>query len=255
MLTKCEGIVLRTNDYGETNKIVTLLTREHGKIGVMARGAKKPNSRLSAVSQPFLYGSFLMQKTSGLGTLQQGEMILSMRGIREDLFLTAYAAYIAELVDRGTEEKKSNPYLFEFILESLKQLNEGTDPDVITFIVQMKMLGVMGMYPELNHCVHCKSQEGTFHFSVRDNGFICHRCFEKDPYRIPIKPQTARLLRLFYYFDLSRLGNVSLKEETKAELKQVIDLYYEEYSGLYLKSKRFLDQMESMKHLMGENKS
>lgn len=61
MLTKCEGIVLRTNDYGETNKIVTLLTREHGKIGVMARGAKKPNSRLSAVSQPFLYGSFLMQ--------------------------------------------------------------------------------------------------------------------------------------------------------------------------------------------------
>nr|WP_268477444.1 DNA repair protein RecO [Bacillus atrophaeus] len=53
MLTKCEGIVLRTNDYGETNKIVTLLTREHGKIGVMARGAKKTNSRLSAVSHLF----------------------------------------------------------------------------------------------------------------------------------------------------------------------------------------------------------
>lgn len=58
MLTKCEGIVLRTNDYGETNKIITLLTREHGKIGVLARGAKKPNSRLSAISQPFLYASF-----------------------------------------------------------------------------------------------------------------------------------------------------------------------------------------------------
>ncbi|MCI3987915.1 DNA repair protein RecO, partial [Bacillus vallismortis] len=78
---------------------------------------------------------FLMQKTSGLGTLQQGEMILILRGIREDLFLTAYAAYITELVDRGTEEKKPNPYLLEFILESLKQLNEGTDPDVIIFIV------------------------------------------------------------------------------------------------------------------------
>lgn len=53
MLIKSEGIVLRTTDYGETNKIVTLLTREHGKIGVMARGAKKSNSRLSAISQPF----------------------------------------------------------------------------------------------------------------------------------------------------------------------------------------------------------
>ncbi|MFP3633616.1 DNA repair protein RecO [Bacillus sp. SIMBA_033] len=255
MLTKCEGIVLRTNDYGETNKIVTLLTREHGKIGVMARGARKSASRLSAVSQPFLYGSFLMQRTSGLGTLQQGEMILSMRTIREDLFLTAYAAFIAELTDKGTEEKKPNPYLFELILESFKRLNDGTDPDVITFIVQMKMLGVMGLYPELNHCVHCKSGEGTFHFSIRDNGFICHRCFEKDPYRVPISPQTARLLRLFYYFDIGRLGSVSLKQKTKNEIKRVIDLYYEEYSGLYLKSKRFLDQMESMKNLLDENKS
>ncbi|RXK31014.1 DNA repair protein RecO, partial [Bacillus velezensis] len=79
--------------------------------------------------------------------------------------------------------------------------------------------------------------------------------FEKDPYRVPISPQTARLLRLFYYFDIGRLGSVSLKQETKNEIKRVIDLYYEEYSGLYLKSKRFLDQMESMKNLLDENKS
>ncbi|MDI5789563.1 DNA repair protein RecO C-terminal domain-containing protein [Bacillus licheniformis] len=55
-------------------------------------------------------------------------------------------------------------------------------------------------------------------FSIRDNGFICHRCFAKDPYRIPLSPASARLLRLFL-FDLSRLGNVSVKQETKDELK------------------------------------
>ena len=85
MLTKCEGIVLRTNDYGETNKIITLLTREHGKIGVLARGAK---SR-TAACQRFPSRSFmhlLFRKSSGLGTLEQGEMIESMRNIREDLF-------------------------------------------------------------------------------------------------------------------------------------------------------------------------
>jgi DNA repair protein RecO len=68
------------------------------------------------------------------------EMILSMRTIREDLFLTAYAAFIAELTDKGTEEKKPNPYLFELILESFKRLNDGTDPDVITFIVHIGTL-------------------------------------------------------------------------------------------------------------------
>lgn len=161
MLIKSEGIVLRTTDYGETNKIVTLLTREHGKIGVMARGAKKSNSRLSAISQPFLYGTFLIQSSTGLGTLQQGEMMESMRTIREDLFLTAYAAYMTELLDKGTEEKKPNPYLFELLLQSLRHLNEGTDADIILFIVEVKMLSVMGLKPELDQCVHCGQKKGS----------------------------------------------------------------------------------------------
>ncbi|OUZ13131.1 DNA repair protein RecO [Bacillus pumilus] len=256
MLIKSEGIVLRTTDYGETNKIVTLLTREHGKIGVMARGAKKSNSRLSAISQPFLYGTFLIQSSTGLGTLQQGEMIESMRTIREDLFLTAYAAYMTELLDKGTEEKKPNPYLFELLLQSLRHLNEGTDADIILFIVEVNMLSVMGMKPELDQCVHCGQKEGQFHFSIRDNGFICQNCFSKDPYKLPLSPAAARLLRLFHYFDLSRLGQVDVKPQTKQEIRQVLDHYYDEYSGLYLKSKKFMNQMESMKRLMGgENKS
>ena len=79
MLQKCEGIVIRTTDYGETNKIVTLYTREWGKIGVMARGAKKPNSRLSAITQLFTYGYFLLQNGRGLGSMQQGEIITPLR--------------------------------------------------------------------------------------------------------------------------------------------------------------------------------
>ena len=58
MLQKCEGIILRTTDYGETNKIVSLFTRELGKYGVMAKGAKKTKSRLAAITQPFTYGIF-----------------------------------------------------------------------------------------------------------------------------------------------------------------------------------------------------
>src|ERR1700730_15760005 len=106
MLQKCEGIVIRATDYGETNKVITLYTREWGKFGVMARGAKKPNSRLSAVTQLFTHGYFLVQKGSGLGSLQQGEMITSMRAIREDIFLTAYSSYIVELTDKSTDDRK-----------------------------------------------------------------------------------------------------------------------------------------------------
>nr|WP_254119217.1 DNA repair protein RecO [Bacillus sp. FJAT-29790] len=243
VLEKCEGIVIRTTNYGETNKIVTLYTREWGKVGVMARGAKKPNSRLAAVTQLFTYGYFLVQKGSGLGTMQQGEMIASMRAIREDIFLTAYASYIVDLTDKSTEDRKPNPFLFELVHQTLNLVNEGFDAEIISNIFEMKMLNSLGLYPVLNQCSVCGSADGHFSFSIREGGLICHRCLGKDPYHFKISPATVKLLRLFYFFDLGRLGNISVKPETKAELKKVISAYYDEYSGLNLKTKKFINQM------------
>lgn len=247
MLQKCEGIVIRRTDYGESNKIITIYTRERGKIGAMARGASKPNSRLSAVTQLFYYGYFLVQTSSGLGTLQQGETVNSMRAIREDIFATAYASYIVELLDKSVEDKKPNPYLFELLYQTLNYIHEGYDAEVLKFIFEMKMLQVNGLSPTLDQCAICGHTEGEFAFSLREGGFICHRCYGKDPYHIKISPAAVKLLRLFYHFDLSRLGNISIKPETKKELQRVIDAYYEEYSGLHLKSKKFLNQMDQMK--------
>ncbi|MFD2446101.1 DNA repair protein RecO [Bacillus sp. CGMCC 1.16607] len=247
MLQKCEGIVIRTTDYSETNKIVTLYTREWGKVGVMARGAKKPNSRLAAITQLFSYGYYLIQKGNGLGTLQQGEMISSMRTIREDIILTAYASYILELTDKCTDEKKPNPYLFELLLQTINYMNEEYDLDILIHIFEMKMLNSLGLYPILNQCAVCGKTDGHFSFSIRENGFICHRCLETDPYHFKISSSTVKLLRIFYFFDLSRLGDISVKAETKQELKKIIHAYYEEYSGLHLKSKKFLDQMDQFR--------
>ncbi|WP_026572419.1 DNA repair protein RecO [Bacillus sp. UNC438CL73TsuS30] len=250
MLQKCEGIIIRTTDYSETNKIVTIYTREWGKVGVMARGAKKPNSRLSSITQLFTHGYFLIQKGTGLGSLQQGELVTSLRSIGEDIFLTAYASYIVELTDKCTEDRKPNPYHFELLFQTLNYLNEGYDPDVLMNIYEMKMLNGLGLYPTLNQCSVCGSTDGHFSFSIREGGLICHRCLEKDPYQLKISQATVKLLRLFYYFDLSRLGNISVKPETKAELKKVISTYYDEYSGLHLKTKKFLNSMDQFRNLL-----
>lgn len=251
MLQKCEGIVIRTTDYGETNKVVTLYTREWGKIGVMARGAKKPNSRLSAITQLFTYGYFLIQKGSGLGSLQQGEIISSLRSIREDIFITAYASYVVELTDKATvDEKTPNPFLFELLYQTLNLMNEGYDLDIMANIYEMKMLDLFGLHPCLNQCSVCGNTDGHFSFSLREGGLICHQCVNKDRYALKITPATVKLLRIFYYFDLSRLGNIDVKAETKAELKKVITAYYDEYSGLHLKTKRFLNQMDKMRDML-----
>ncbi|GIN20025.1 MAG TPA: DNA repair protein RecO [Bacillus bacterium] len=247
MLEKIEGIVIRTTDYGESNKITTIYSREAGKISAMARGAKKTNSRLAAVSQLFTYGYFLLQTGRGLGTLQQGEIISPLRGLKEDIFKTAYASYIVEMVDRSTQDNDPNPYLFELMHQSLNYISEDYDPDIITHIFEMKMLQVLGLYPEMKKCSVCGATEGTFGFSLKENGLICHRCLESDPHFLPMSQNAIKLLRLFYYFDFNRLGTISVKKETKQELKKAIDIYYDEYSGLHIKSKRFLDQMDSLK--------
>ena len=252
MLQKCEGIVIRRMDYGENNKIITLYTREFGKIGVMARGAHKPGSRLAAVTQLFYYGYFLFSPSKGLGGLQQGETIDSMRSIREDIFATAYASYVIELLDKSVDDRSPDPYLFELLHQTLHYIDEGYDAEVLKFIFEMKMLRVNGLNPTLDRCACCGNTEGEFAFSVREGGFICHRCFEKDPYHFRISPAAVKLIRLFSIFDLSRLGNISIKPETKKEIEKAIDAYYEEYAGLHLKSKKFLKQMDAMKDALGE---
>ena len=247
MLKNVEGIIIRSIDYGETNKIVTVFSRENGKIGMMARGAKKPNSRLSFVSQLFTYGNYLYYAAKGLGTMSQGEVIQSFRSIREDVFKTAYVACIAELTDKLSEEKKTDPYLFELLYQSLHYINEGLDPEVIMFIFETKMLAVAGIAPKLDGCVSCGREEGIVSFSIREGGFLCDRCVEIDAHHIPVSEAVRKLLKLFLHFDLKRLGSISLKERTKDDIRLVLKHYYDTYSGLHLKSKRFLEQMDRLK--------
>ncbi len=248
MLEKVEGIVLKSIDYGESNKILTIFSREKGKFGAVARGAKKPNSRLAAVSQPFTYGYFLCLTGTGLATIQQGEIIDSFRDIKEDLLLAAYSSYTVELLDKGTDEKKVNPFLFELLYQTLKYYGEGYDPKIIKNIFEVKMLSVLGFRPVLDGCALCGNHDGPYFFSVKEGGILCQKCVHHDPYHLKVSQATLRLLRLFYFLDIHRIGSINVKETTKKELELCISAYYDEYSGLYLKSKKFLQQVEKLEY-------
>jgi DNA repair protein RecO (recombination protein O) len=247
LIGKCEGIVIRNVDYGETSKIVTIYTKELGKISLMARGAKKPVSKLSGITQLLQQGYFLFHAGNGMGTLQQGESIRGFRNILEDIYLTSYATFMSELLDRTTEEKQKNTFLFELFERLLEYLNDGYDPEIILNIFELKILSLLGIAPELSRCVNCGHIDGNFMFSTKEGGIICHRCIDQDRYALPISVGAAKIMRMLYLIDVNRLGNISISEQTKHEIRELIDQYYEKNSGLYLKSKKFLKQMESMK--------
>lgn len=244
MLHKWEGIVIKARAYGESNKIVTLMTREAGKVAVMARGAKKPRSRLAAVTQPFTIGSFMVMHTSGMGTLQQGEHLHMLRHVHTDIIATAYASFIVELIDRVVEEGQPQPYVYEVLSQALHAIEEEYDPEAISLFVEWKMLPFIGVQPILHECAACGATEGEFAFSFSEGGFICHRCFRVDPYIIRLTPTQLKLIRMFYQLPIDQVGKLALKKETKYFIRKIVSTMYEEQGGLRLKTRSFIEQLE-----------
>ncbi|MGZ4121746.1 MAG: DNA repair protein RecO [Tumebacillaceae bacterium] len=244
-MRKVEAIVLRTIDYGENNKILTLLTPQLGKIAAMARGAKKPASEIGAISQPFTYGSYLLMiGDKGMGTVAQGESIDSFRSIREDLFKTAYASYLAELADRFTEERQPSQGLFLLLLTMYSYLAEGKDPEVLARLFEVKMLDMGGIQPDLYHCAHCyKPLETSIRFSIMHGGPLCGNCHGADERSVWIKPVALKILQTFQMIDVRRLGETRIGPDVKRQLGKVLRQYYDEYSGIQLRSRAFLDQL------------
>jgi DNA repair protein RecO (recombination protein O) len=245
MLYRVEGIVIRSMDYGEGNKIITLCTQTHGKIGVMARGARKLKSRHAAITQPFTYGEYVFyRQNTGLGTLNQGEIIESHFSLRGDLVLAAYASYACELLDRSLHDEEVGGFWFSQLKSCLEGLSAGKDPQIVIHLYEMKILQSSGYGPSFETCVSCGSSEDSALISPRLGGRLCRRCHHHDPAAKVVSPGTLKLLMLFEKMDMRRLGNIVVKDSTKAELKQVMRSFMDMQLALNLKSRHFLDQLD-----------
>ncbi|WP_207952291.1 DNA repair protein RecO [Paenibacillus turpanensis] len=249
VLYRVEGIVVRSMDYGEGNKIVTLYTKQTGKITVMARGARKLKSKFGALAQPLTHGEFVFFKTGSgsMGTLNHGEIDRSHSRLREDLTLAAYAAYIAELTDRLTEDGEANPFLFEQLKASLVSLEEGKDPQIVTHLFEWKVSAAAGYEPMLEACAACGADpsEGLA-FSAAAGGWLCRIHRLQDPQSIPMDGSAFKLLRLLVALDARRMGSIAVKPESKLLMKQMVRLWFEHHIGIRFKSLHFLDQLEGL---------
>lgn len=244
MLKELNGIVLRSRDYGETHKIITMYTKQLGKMTALCRGANKAKSRLSASSQPFIYGEYFTYISKGLSTVQQANVKESFRSIREDITKTAYAAYIVELLEKVTEEKERDQYIFDQLMETLKWINDNDDYAIPVMMFELKMFRKAGFLPVLDSCVRCQQTEDLKSFSVLEGGILCANCFHSDPHARIIGPALVKILPILANVGLERVGNISVKETNIQLLRQLLDEYYDRYGGYYLKSKRFLQQMD-----------
>ena len=151
---RTQAIVLSRRDFGEADRLLTLITPAHGKIRAIAKGARKPSAKVSGHVELFARSDCLIHKGRNLDILTQAELIEPYLGLREDLRRGAYANYAAELLDRFTaDEEEASGDLFTLLHETLARIAEAADPRLAARFFELQLLDLAGFRPELMECV------------------------------------------------------------------------------------------------------
>lgn len=243
-LEELEGIVLFSRKHRERDHLVKIFTDKYGKLMFFVRGTKRPDGKLKTAIQPFSSGIYIADvRPEGLSFLRDAKDIGSPTSMYTDIFKNAYATYILGLADAALDDRVPNNRLLQELILAMREIDEGTDPEIILNIFEVQFLKLFGVAPELRGCRICGRTEGAFDYSSKYAGLLCPEHFHLDPRRFHAAPKAIHFLRLFSVLSIERVGKISVKDETKRELRKVIDQLYDELVGIRLKSKKFIDNM------------
>lgn len=238
-LEKVKGIIIKDINYKESSKILHILTREYGNIGVISKGCRNMKSKLRSVSSKLTYGYFYISKKDELSSLIEVDIIDDLKNIKKDFSKIGYLSYLVDLTNQVIKET-NNFSLFDIMSSAIEKINSGFDPMIITNIVELKFLEDLGVKPILDCCSICGSKEEIVTISSDTGGYICRNCYTNQ-YVVDLK--TIKLLRMFYYVDISKIKELNILDKNKYEINNFLTSYYERYTGLYLKSKDFLESI------------
>lgn len=234
------GIVLSDVNYSESSKILNILTKEYGLIGVISKGCRNMKSKLRGVSRKLLYGKFhIYYKKDGLSTLIGVDLINSYSKILSNLTSISYATYLLELTNQVIKQSESNE-IFQLLRSGLDKINDGFSPFIITNILELKYLDYLGVRPNIDCCNLCGSNKNILTIDTQSGGFVCQNCYFEG---YIVKDITIKLLRMFYYVDIDKISKIEIKKENLTEINYFLEEYYEKYTGLYLKSKKMLEKI------------
>lgn len=236
-IEEVEGIILRETNYSESSKILNILTKEKGLIGVMSKGSRNMKSKLRGVSRKLVYGKFhIYYRENGMSTLIEVDVKNSYSKILSNFDATCYASYLLTLIEQVAQQN-NNDNLFDILRSGLDKMNEGFNPLIISNIIELKSLDYLGVTPSIDCCSICGDNKNILTISSEDGGYICKNCYSNQKI---VTPNTIKLIRMLYYVDIDKISKLEIKEESLNEINEFINDYYDRYTGLYLKSKENL---------------
>lgn len=243
-LEDVHGVIFHHQRYHEADILAQMMTQEAGFLTVIIHGALKQNSRLAGASVNFSVGTYIIATTGhGLSTLRSVKSSRQLAQIFSDLTKNAYASYLLDLTRHAFVEYQPIGDCYQLVMTALRRINAGDDPELLTQLVQLRLLPVYGVGPQFAHCVYGPESRGLpFDYSIQAGGVVCQRHFSRAP-RLHLPSQAVALMRTLALVPLAQIGKLQIKPATKEAVRKAIDRIYGETLDLDLKSKRFLDEL------------
>jgi len=180
------GVVLRTYRLGEADRIIVLMTEQHGKVRAVAKGVRRTSSKFGARLEPLTHVDLLLwQGRSDLDIVNQVEVIETFRAVREDLSRVAKGLALLEVTDQIAQERHPDRRLFAMLVGALRALsNNDADPTLLAPAFFLKVLVLEGAMPVLDACASCGEADGDVElvaFDLVEGGTLCRRCRQGRP--------------------------------------------------------------------------
>ena len=240
-----QALVLYSRPLGEGDRLLTLYTRDLGKISAVAPGARKMKSKLAAAVELFSRGQFLLYRGRSMYTVTQAAQEGQHQAIRQELKLYACGLYLAELVTKAVEENEANPAIFELLLESWQHLETGkTKPALLARFFELKLLDLLGYRPHLDGCAGCGKCRGAIYWSDKSGGILCADCGPGDADAFSLSRGTCALAQYLLKAKPGRLASLRVEVEQHKELKRLVQSFYQYWTDIgSIKSAAFLEEI------------
>lgn len=226
MYLTTKALVLRVTDYNDRDALLTVLTEEHGKLTVKARGLRRKNSPLVAPCQLLAFAEFTLFEYRGQHTINEAHSIELFQGLRRDLTKLSLGTYFAQAAELLSQEDLPNPELLSLVLNCLYALDKLEKPEtLVKAVFELRAASIAGYTPNLFGCHSCGSQTAD-RFDLSEGHMECINCSTGTAgIRMPVAPGTLDAMRYIVYCEPKKLFAFDIGADSLAQLSGITEAY------------------------------
>ena len=246
-IQKTLGFVLRREDVRETSVLLTVYTRDFGKLRLISKGVRSPDQRFISAYELFALDDivFYEKKKKGALFLSQCELVEFFPKVRESLERLSYATYFVEFLNFVTEPQDKNALLFELLENCIRLLSSSASPKRVARIFEIKLLSQLGFMPRLKSCANCDKslEKAKVRFSFSSGGVLCENCFAKDRKARPILQGTVNFLTHIEDLPFDRIKNIKVARPVGREVESLLKSFITYHLDIRLKTRSFIEKI------------